>query len=92
VQTRNQPLSAGKWHTLGLRIKLGAPRNSIDSLDVSLLHEHILSPVFASTTRAPEQANQLCRRRSRTAELEKLVNSGEYALRVLDVSHGQSRT
>jgi uncharacterized protein (DUF1015 family) len=69
----------GKWHTLGLRIKLGAPRNSIDSLDVSLLHEHILSPVFGiDDPRTSKRINYVGGVRG-TAELEKLVNSGEYA-------------
>jgi uncharacterized protein (DUF1015 family) len=69
----------GKWQTLGVRIKLNAPRNSIDSLDVSLLHEHILSQVFGiDDPRTSKRINFVGGIRG-TAELEKLVNSGEYA-------------
>ncbi len=70
---------AGKWHTLGLRIKLSAPRNSVDSLDVSLLQEHILASVFGiDDPRTSKRLNFVGGIRG-TAELEKLVNSGEYA-------------
>ena len=70
---------AGKWHTLGLRIKLSAPRNSVDSLDVSLLQEHILASVFGiDDPRTSKRINFVGGIRG-TAELEKLVNSGEYA-------------
>jgi len=70
---------AGKWYTLGLRIKLSAPRNSVDSLDVSLLQEHILLPVFGiDDPRTSQRLNFVGGIRG-TAELEKLVNSGEYA-------------
>ncbi|MGA2240503.1 MAG: DUF1015 family protein [Verrucomicrobiota bacterium] len=70
---------AGKWHTLGLRIKLSAPRNSVDSLDVSLLQEHILSSAFGiDDPRTSERINYVGGIRG-TAELERLVNSGEYA-------------
>ena len=63
----------------GLRIKLTAPRNSVDSLDVSLLQEHILSPVFGiDDPRTSKRINFVGGIRG-TAELEKLVNSGEYA-------------
>ncbi len=69
----------GKWYTLGLRINLNAPRNSVDSLDVSLLQEHILSQVFGiDDPRTSKRINFVGGIRG-TAELEKLVNSGEYA-------------
>ena len=69
----------GKWHTLGIRIKLTAPRNSIDSLDVSLLQEHILSPVFGIDDPRTSQRIHYVGGIRGPAELEKLVNSGEYA-------------
>jgi uncharacterized protein (DUF1015 family) len=70
---------AGKWHAIGLRIKLSAPRNSMDSLDVSLLQEHILLPAFGiDDPRTSQRLNFVGGIRG-TAELEKLVNSGEYA-------------
>jgi uncharacterized protein (DUF1015 family) len=70
---------AGKWYTIGLRIKLSAPRHSVDSLDVTLLQEHILAPVFAiDDPRTSQRLNFVGGIRG-TAELERLVNSGEYA-------------
>jgi len=59
--------------------KTHRPRNSIDSLDVSLLQEHILSPVFGiDDPRTSKRINFVGGIRG-TAELEKLVDSGEYA-------------
>jgi uncharacterized protein (DUF1015 family) len=69
----------GKWLTLGIRIKLTAPRNSIDSLDVSLLQEHILSPVFGIDDPRTSKRIKYVGGIRGPEELEKLVNSGEYA-------------
>src|ERR1017187_470833 len=69
----------GKWHTLAFRYKLTATNNPIKSLDVSLLQDHILSPVFGiDDPRTSKRINFVGGIRG-TAELEKLVNSGEYA-------------
>jgi uncharacterized protein (DUF1015 family) len=69
----------GKWHTLAFRYKLATTSGLIDSLDVSLLQEHILSPVFGiDNPRTSKRINFVGGIRG-TAELEKLVNSGEYA-------------
>ena len=69
----------GKWHTLAFRYKLATKSGLIDSLDVSLLQEHILSPVFGiDDPRTSKRINFVGGIRG-TAELEKLVNSGEYA-------------
>jgi len=69
----------GKWHTLAFRYKLATTSGLIDSLDVSLLQEHILSPVFGiDDPRMSKRINFVGGIRG-TAELEKLVNSGEYA-------------
>ena len=69
----------GKWHTLGVRINLSAPRHSVDSLDVAVLQEHILSPVFGIDDPRMSQRIHFVGGIRGTAELEKLVNSGEYA-------------
>ena len=69
----------GKWHTLAFHYKLATTSGLIDSLDVSLLQEHILSPVFGiDDSRTSKRVNFVGGIRG-TAELEKLVNSGEYA-------------
>jgi uncharacterized protein (DUF1015 family) len=69
----------GKWRTLAFRYQLTATNNPIKSLDVSLLQEHILSPVFGiDDPRTSKRINFVGGIRG-TAELERLVNSGEYA-------------
>jgi uncharacterized protein (DUF1015 family) len=69
----------GKWHTLAFRYKLATTSDLIDSLDVSLLQEHVLARVFRiDDPRTSKRINFVGGIRG-TAELEKLVNSGEYA-------------
>ena len=69
----------GKWHTLAFHYKLATTSGLIDSLDVSLLQQHVLSPVFGiDDSRTSKRVNFVGGIRG-TAELEKLVNSGEYA-------------
>jgi uncharacterized protein (DUF1015 family) len=69
----------GKWRTLIFRNKLTAASNPVDSLDVSLLQEHVLGPVFGiDDPRTSKRINFVGGIRG-TAELERLVNSGEYA-------------
>jgi uncharacterized protein (DUF1015 family) len=69
----------GKWHTLAFRCKLATTSDLIDSLDVSLLQEHVLAQVFRiDDPRTSKRINFVGGIRG-TAELEKLVNSGEYA-------------
>jgi uncharacterized protein (DUF1015 family) len=59
--------------------KLTAAENPIDQLDVTLLQTHVLSPVFGiGDPRTSKKINFVGGIRG-TAELEKLVNSGEYA-------------
>ena len=55
------------------------PSDPIDSLDVTLLQKHVLAPVFGiDDPRTSKRINFVGGIRG-TAELEKLVNSGEYA-------------
>ena len=69
----------GKWHSLVFKKKLTAAENPIDQLDVTLLQTHVLSPVFGiGDPRTSKKINFVGGIRG-TAELEKLVNSGEYA-------------
>jgi len=69
----------GKWHTLTFRNKLIAAGTLIDRLDVTLLQKHVLAPVFGiDDPRTNGRINCVGGIRG-AAELEKLVNSGEYA-------------
>jgi len=69
----------GKWRTLIFRNKRADSRNPVDSLDVSLLQAQVLSPVFGvADPRTSQRINFVGGIRG-PAELEKLVNSGEYA-------------
>ncbi len=69
----------GKWHTLAFRNKLTAAGDPVDLLDVTLLQKHVLAPVFGiDDPRTNGRINCIGGIRG-TAELEKLVDSGEYA-------------
>jgi uncharacterized protein (DUF1015 family) len=70
---------AGKWHALRFHSQLAAAADAIDRLDVSLLQKHVLEPIFGITDpRTSKRINFVGGIRG-TAELEKLVNSGQYA-------------
>jgi uncharacterized protein (DUF1015 family) len=69
----------GKWRTLAFRKKLIPTDNPVDSLDVSLLQQLVLGPIFRiDDPRTSKRINFVGGIRG-TAELEKLVDSGEYA-------------
>jgi len=68
-----------RWHTLTFKPKLTATDDPIERLDVTLLQKNILAPVFGiDDPRTSKKINFVGGIRG-TAELEKLVNSGEYA-------------
>jgi uncharacterized protein (DUF1015 family) len=68
----------GKWQTLSLQPK-ALRKEAIENLDVTLLQKNILSPVFGiDDPRMSKRINFVGGIRG-TAELEKLVDSGEYA-------------
>jgi uncharacterized protein (DUF1015 family) len=68
-----------RWHTLTFKTKLTAVNDPIEKLDVTLLQKHILAPIFGiDDPRTSKRINFVGGIRG-TAELEKLVNSGEYA-------------
>jgi uncharacterized protein (DUF1015 family) len=84
----------GRWHTLAFRAKcleLGSPDenletgssrkkgNPVESLDVTLLQEHILKPVFRVDDPRTSKRIHFVGGIRGTAELERLVDSGEYA-------------
>ena len=69
----------GQWRTLHVRPEFTATSDPIERLDVTLLQKHVLDPLFGITDpRTSKQINFVGGIRG-TAELEKLVNSGEYA-------------
>jgi uncharacterized protein (DUF1015 family) len=69
-----------RWHTLTVKPKLlAAISDPIEQLDVTLLQKNVLAPIFGiDDPRTSKKINFVGGIRG-TAELEKLVNSGEYA-------------
>ena len=69
----------GKWLTLNFRPKFAATNDVIEKLDVTLLQKYVLDPVFGiDDPRTSKRINFAGGIRG-TAELERWVNSGEYA-------------
>ena len=68
-----------RWLTLTFKAKLTNVSDPIEKLDVTLLQKNVLAPLFGiDDPRTSKQINFVGGIRG-TAELEKLVNSGEYA-------------
>jgi uncharacterized protein (DUF1015 family) len=68
----------GKWHTLNFRPHFAATKDPIEKLDVTLLQKNVLDPIFGiADQRTSKRINFVGGIRG-TAELEKLVNNGEY--------------
>lgn len=69
----------GKWRTLHFRPQFAATTDPIEKLDVTLLQKYVLAPLFGiDDPRTSKRINFVGGIRG-TAELEKLVSSGEYA-------------
>ena len=69
----------GTWHTLTFREHFFRTSDSIEKLDVTLLQKYVLAPLFGiDDPRTSKQINFVGGIRG-TVELEKLVNSGDYA-------------
>jgi uncharacterized protein (DUF1015 family) len=69
----------GKWQTLSFRKEFLQSKDAIENLDVTLLQKNILAPIFGiDDPRTSKKINFVGGIRG-TAELEKLVNSGEFA-------------
>jgi len=69
----------GAWRTLHFQPQFTASNDPIERLDVTILQKQILAPVFGiDDPRTSKKINFVGGIRG-TAELEKLVNSGEYA-------------
>ena len=71
---------AGKWHTLAFRQQLLLKaHDAYELLDVSLLQKHVLEPVFGIEDPRTSQSIHFVGGIRGPAELERLVNSGEFA-------------
>ena len=69
----------GKWYGLSFRPAFMTGRPPIDLLDVSLLQTEVLAPVFGIDDPRTSKRIAFVGGIRGTAELEKLVDSGEYA-------------
>ena len=69
----------GKWRTLVFRPKFIKADNPVDLLDVSLLQQLVLEQIFRIDDPRTSKRIDFVGGIRGTAELEKLVNSGEYA-------------
>lgn len=69
----------GKWHTLAFRKKLLQSEDPIENLDVTLLQKNVLAPVFGIDDPRTSKRISFVGGIRGTAELEKLVDSGEFA-------------
>ncbi len=69
----------GKWHTLTFQNKLLQSKDPIENLDVTLLQKNVLAPVFGIDDPRTSKRISFVGGIRGTDELEKLVNSGEFA-------------
>jgi uncharacterized protein (DUF1015 family) len=70
---------AGKWRGLSFKPEFTTGRPAIDLLDVSLLQTEVLEPVFGIEDPRTSQRIAFVGGIRGTAELEKLVDSGDFA-------------
>ena len=69
----------GHWHTLHFRPHFASAKDPLEKLDATLLQKYVLAPIFGiDDPRTSNRINFVGGIRG-TAELEKLVQSGEYA-------------
>lgn len=69
----------GQWHSLHFRPRFAATTDPIEKLDVTLLQKYVLEPIFGiDDPRTSKRINFVGGIRG-TAELEKLVDTGDYA-------------
>jgi uncharacterized protein (DUF1015 family) len=69
----------GKWRMLQFRPQFTATDDPLNKLDVELLQQHVLAPVFGIENPRTSKRIHFVGGIRGTAELEKLVNSGAYA-------------
>jgi len=69
----------GQWHSLRFHAAIAGVPDAAEALDVALLQKHVLAPLFGvENPRTSERISFVGGIRG-TAELEKMINSGEYA-------------
>ncbi len=69
----------GKWRTLNVRPQFAATNDPVEKLDVTLLQKFVLAPLFGIDDPRTSKEIHFVGGIRGTAELEKLVNSGEYS-------------
>jgi uncharacterized protein (DUF1015 family) len=69
----------GAWRTLRFHPKISAAKEAVERLDVSLLQQHVLAPIFGVDDPRTSKRIHFVGGIRGTPELEKLVNSKEYA-------------
>ena len=69
----------GKWRTLHFRPQFAATTDPVEKLDVTLLQKYVLAPLFGIEDPRTSKEIQFVGGIRGTAELEKLVNAGEFA-------------
>ena len=69
----------GQWRTLRFRPQFTATDDPIERLDVTLLQKHVLAPLFGIDDPRTSKRISFVGGIRGTAELEKLVNAGEYS-------------
>jgi uncharacterized protein (DUF1015 family) len=69
----------GRWHTLNFRPHFCATPDPMEKLDVSLLQKFVLGPMFGIDDPRTSKRIQFVGGIRGTGELEKLVQSGEFA-------------
>lgn len=69
----------GKWYGLTFKAELTGTDDPFESLDVSLLQKHVLTPIFGVEDPRTSDAIAFIGGIRGTGELEKIVNSGDFA-------------
>lgn len=70
---------AGKWRTLHVRPQFAATTDPVEKLDVTLLQKYVLDPIFGINDPRTSKEIHFVGGIRGTTELEKLVNSGDFA-------------
>lgn len=69
----------GRWHALTFQKKYLESKDAIENLDVTLLQKHVLGPIFGIDDPRTSKRISFVGGIRGTYELERLVNSGEFA-------------
>jgi len=70
---------AGRWRTLSFRPQFATTTDPVEKLDVTLLQKYVLAPIFGIDDPRTSKRIHFVGGIRGPGELEKLVNSGEYA-------------